>query len=145
MSDELRMDAYYFGFDATGCRDVDLILSAVASAGKAYHHTSDWTEELPHHPHYDGNTPAGWVQSSAAKAAARIESLTAERDALREALTTEPTDEALASACMWYRHDFGLLDKEAQREWIAVAREWWRASVKEIRARALAQQEGAKG
>lgn len=39
-----RMDAYYYGFDPTGVVEIDALLSAVASAGKAYHHTSDWAE-----------------------------------------------------------------------------------------------------
>ena len=37
-----RMDAYYFGFDPTGVPEVDAILSAVACAGKGYHHTDEW-------------------------------------------------------------------------------------------------------
>lgn len=39
---KLRMDAYYYGFNETGVRCVDEILSAVASAGKGYHHTEEW-------------------------------------------------------------------------------------------------------
>lgn len=33
-----RMDAYYYGFDSTGVDDIDRLLSAVACAGKAFHH-----------------------------------------------------------------------------------------------------------
>ena len=33
-----RMHAYYYGFDRTGLAAIDLILSAVATAGKGYHH-----------------------------------------------------------------------------------------------------------
>ncbi len=51
MSEKLRMDAYYYGFDATGCIEIDRILSAVASAGKAHHHTEGWTDKQ-----YDGKT-----------------------------------------------------------------------------------------
>lgn len=39
-----HMDAYYYGFTATGVRDVDNVLCSVASAGKACHHTEDWSE-----------------------------------------------------------------------------------------------------
>lgn len=42
-SDE-RMDAYYYGFDRTGVGIIDHILSAVAIAGKHYHHTEDWRQ-----------------------------------------------------------------------------------------------------
>ena len=42
-----RLDAYYFGFDATGQPTIDAILSAVAHAGKAYHHTDTWADEGP--------------------------------------------------------------------------------------------------
>lgn len=41
---KLRMNAYYFAFSETGVRCVDEILSAVACAGKGYHHTEDWAE-----------------------------------------------------------------------------------------------------
>lgn len=39
-----RMDAYYYGFEATGVGIVDGILSAVAQAGKSYHGTDMWAE-----------------------------------------------------------------------------------------------------
>jgi hypothetical protein len=46
MSEEkLRMDAYYYDFTETGVRCIDEILSAVATAGKGYHHTSDWNDK----------------------------------------------------------------------------------------------------
>lgn len=41
----LRLDAYYYGFDATGILEIDRILAAVAVAGKGYHHTEDWTTD----------------------------------------------------------------------------------------------------
>lgn len=40
-----RMDAYYYGFDRTGVGIIDAILSAVAAAGKGYHHTESWQDE----------------------------------------------------------------------------------------------------
>ena len=43
--EERRMDAYYFGFVFTGVDAIDDILSAVACAGKAYHHTGDWSDQ----------------------------------------------------------------------------------------------------
>ena len=45
-----RMDAYYYGFDETGCPEVDAILSAVAWAGKCYHHTESWADDEPGEP-----------------------------------------------------------------------------------------------
>ncbi len=39
---ELRMNAYYYSFKPTGCDHIDKILSAVAVAGKRFHHTEYW-------------------------------------------------------------------------------------------------------
>lgn len=41
-NEELRMNAYYYSFRRTGVIEIDRILSAVASAGKGYHHTESW-------------------------------------------------------------------------------------------------------
>lgn len=77
---ERRMDAYYYSFDSTGCDPVDKILSAVACAGKAYHHTDDWYEHASPQDDHTGGTPIDWIQNAAVEAAAEIERL-------REALT----------------------------------------------------------
>ena len=42
----LKLDAYYYGFDQTGVDAVDIILSAVAHAGKLAHHTEAWREHF---------------------------------------------------------------------------------------------------
>lgn len=70
MTDELRMDAYYFGFKSTGVREIDLIISAVACAGKAYHFTEDWNDKTDsgYEPH-EGESPVDWIQMAANKAA----------------------------------------------------------------------------
>jgi len=39
----------------------------------------------------------------------------------------EPTDEQVADACLWSRHDFGLLPDEEKRIAMSVIREHWRA------------------
>ena len=39
----------------------------------------------------------------------------------------EPTDEQLADACMWHRHDFGLLDDNDKRLLMRSMRDRWRA------------------
>lgn len=65
---DLRMDAYYYGFDATGYRPVDEILSAVARAGKAYHHTESWYgSDSPNFPMENVVQP---IQEAANRAAA---------------------------------------------------------------------------
>ena len=72
----LRMDAYYFGFEETGARSIDRILSAVACAGKAYHQTEDWRSECePYHPEMRGPTCVDWIQNAAADAATEREAL----------------------------------------------------------------------
>jgi hypothetical protein len=70
----VRLDAYYFGFDSTGNEDIDRVLSAVACAGKAYHHTSDWTEPIakPYEPTHRGGTCAEWIQNAANDAATKL-------------------------------------------------------------------------
>jgi hypothetical protein len=70
-----RMDAYYFGFDPTGVAMIDRILSAVAHAGKAYHHTEDWTDECSPPEHLRGGTCAAWIQYAAKDAADAITTL----------------------------------------------------------------------
>ena len=64
----LRMSAYYYGFDPTGVREIDLILSAIACAGKAYHHTECWNDECEWAPH-TGKSPVEWIQNAANSAA----------------------------------------------------------------------------
>ena len=39
----------------------------------------------------------------------------------------EPTDEQVADACLWRRHDFGLLDDEEKRIAMSAMRGHWRA------------------
>ena len=40
-----RLSSYYFDFDPTGDERIDLILGAVAVAGKAYHSTEWWNDD----------------------------------------------------------------------------------------------------
>lgn len=66
---DLRMDAYYFGFSLTGVREIDEILSAVACAGKSYHHTEWWGESD------EDNDEPSWaqvIQEAADRAAAKF-------------------------------------------------------------------------
>jgi hypothetical protein len=69
----MRMSAYYYSFTPTGVPEIDRILSAVACAGKAYHHTncwaddSDWTDEG-----CVGKSPVDWIQNAANDAAAKL-------------------------------------------------------------------------
>lgn len=83
MSDDLRMSAYYYSFDSTGQREIDLILSAVACAGKAFHHTEGWSEECAPYDGHEGDTPEAWIKNAAQKAAAEIARLRAENERLR--------------------------------------------------------------
>lgn len=66
---DLRMDAYYYGFEPTGVREIDLILSAVACAGKAFHETADWRNDARPYDGHTGETPEQWIQNAASKAA----------------------------------------------------------------------------
>lgn len=83
----MRMDAYYFGFTPTGIEVVDRILSAVACAGKAYHHTESWTEPAtPYEDFLRGATCAEWIQYAAADAASALKAQDEKLARLGEAL-----------------------------------------------------------
>ena len=61
------MDAYYYSFEETGCLDIDKILSAVATAGKAHHHTDEWNDTDDGEP-----SQIDYIQDAACGAAERI-------------------------------------------------------------------------
>lgn len=81
-----RMSAYYYGFNMTGLNIIDTILSAVACAGKAYHHTDQWTDgDTPgkdYNQRLSGDCPAEWIQNAAMDAEGSIRELIADRDRL---------------------------------------------------------------
>lgn len=74
-----RMNAYYYSFEPTGVEAIDRLLSAVACAGKAYHHTDQWTESVfgsePYEPDHRGGSPVEWIQNAAEDAAAEFRAL----------------------------------------------------------------------
>ena len=77
----MRLNAYYYAFNPTGVEAIDRILSAVACAGKAFHSTDDWGDEVwdyneagekvpaPYEPFLRGWTPVDWIQNAANDAA----------------------------------------------------------------------------
>ena len=71
----MRMDAYYYSFDKTGNEKIDRILSAVACAGKAYHHTDSWNDDCYTPEGHVGNNPIDWIQNAAKDAAAEVRAL----------------------------------------------------------------------
>ncbi|MFU3207252.1 hypothetical protein ACM7HB_30255 [Pseudomonas aeruginosa] len=73
-----NLDAYYYGFDPTGCDLVDSVLEQVARAGKAFHSTDDWNEE-----DLDGLSPVDKMQAAANASAKTIMALIAEVEHLR--------------------------------------------------------------
>jgi hypothetical protein len=86
---ELRMDAYYYGFEPTGVREIDLILSAVACAGKAFHETADWRDDARPYDGHIGNTPVEWIQNAANAAADEVRAAQAAAQA-----PAEPVDDS---------------------------------------------------
>lgn len=82
-NEKLRMDAYYYGFAETGQAEIDLILSAVACAGKSFHHTDQWNDEDSPWPGHTGNSPTEWITNAASSAAQEMVRLKAENEALR--------------------------------------------------------------
>jgi len=70
------MEAYYYSFKPTGIESIDLILSAVACAGKSYHHTEYWMDKTPlYQDKLHGESPVEWIQNAANDAAALIAKL----------------------------------------------------------------------
>lgn len=101
----LRLNSYYFAFETTGERAIDIVLSAVAGAGKSYHHTENWGDDS------DGLSCAGRIQTAAVAAAdgiaalrAQLATVTAERDALRELATGVAKAE---DTVRWLREEAG--------------------------------------
>ncbi|HBO4748900.1 TPA: hypothetical protein L4V19_002006 [Pseudomonas aeruginosa] len=74
-----NLDAYYYGFDPTGCDLVDSVLEQVARAGKAFHSTDYWNEE-----DLDGLSPVDKMQAAANASAKTIMALIAEVEHLRK-------------------------------------------------------------
>ena len=62
--------AYYYGFLATGVLEIDAILKAVAHAGKAYHHTEEWSDTDEGEP-----SEADKIQKAADHAASVVRAL----------------------------------------------------------------------
>ncbi|MFU6557269.1 hypothetical protein ACM79U_11720 [Pseudomonas aeruginosa] len=77
-----NLDAYYYGFDPTGCDLVDSVLEQVARAGKAFHSTDDWNEE-----DLDGLSPVDKMQAAANASAKTIMALIAEVERLKAELS----------------------------------------------------------
>lgn len=84
MPDQLRMNAYYYSFEPTGVYAIDKILSAVATAGKAFHSTSEWSEDGEYGPGewapFTGTSCSEWIQNAANEAAEAWRATAAEGD-----------------------------------------------------------------
>lgn len=68
----MRMNAYYYSFEETKIQEIDKILSAVACAGKAYHHTEDWRNNCDPYDGHTGKNPIEWIQNAANQAAEKF-------------------------------------------------------------------------
>lgn len=103
---DLRMHAYYFGFTPTGVELVDRVLSAVAHAGKGYHHTEDWlSNDIDDWDCFRGGSYAGWIQCAASDAAASqrellsaLKAMVAGYDGVRQMLTSTTVIQKLEAA-----------------------------------------------
>lgn len=86
-----RLNAYYFSFDSTGSPIIDAILSAVAYAGKSYHHTESWAGDSRWD---EGRSYVDVIQAAANEAANKL----TDADALLDRLAhmTEARDNARA-------------------------------------------------
>ena len=78
-----RMNAYYYSFDPTGQPAIDAILSAVAHAGKGYHHTESWHDDGEWSRWGEGRSVVDVIQAAANEAALALLDAAEESDALR--------------------------------------------------------------
>jgi len=119
----VRLDAYYYGFDATGEHSVDVILSAVACAGKAFHHTESWTDDshVYEPDHHRGANPVEWIQNAANAARTELAALRRRAEdaeamlrAVKGTWTKEPpTESGWFWVKLWYgNHELVLFDHE---------------------------------
>lgn len=92
-----KSSAYYFGFEPTGQKGIDLILGAVCAAGKGHHHTESWGDEDMCSP--DAGSYIDLIQAAAAEAAALNKQLA---EALRylRAFPTAPKAHECAEAAL---------------------------------------------
>jgi len=87
LRDDLRMDAYYYAFSETGQILVDRMLSSVALAGKAYHHTEFWSDDAePWRSWQRGSSHVEFIQNAANDVATRLTALAEENERLKAAL-----------------------------------------------------------
>ena len=94
---ERRMEAYYYEFYPTGVDCIDKILSAVACAGKAYHHTEEWCKDCYPWDDHVGYTPVDWIQNAANEASRTL------ADGLKSAVTDSVEDAVGALYTQLYR------------------------------------------
>ena len=60
------LNSYYFSFEKTGNEKVDNLLYAICRAGKAFHSTSQWNDEVGEiYKNVKGDTPIEWIQNAA--------------------------------------------------------------------------------
>ena len=56
------LNSYYFSFEKTGNEKVDNLLYAICRAGKAFHSTSQWNDEVGEiYKNVKGDTPIEWI------------------------------------------------------------------------------------
>ena len=77
-----RMNAYYYSFDPTGQPAIDAILSAVAHAGKGYHHTESWHDDGEWSRWGEGRSVVDVIQAAANEAALALLDAAEGRDIL---------------------------------------------------------------
>ncbi len=104
--DDWRMNAYYFGFSATGIAAIDRILSSVACAGKSSHHTDCWLDSCEPYPHLRGDSCAEWIQRAAEDAVKEVHAAVA---AERKAAYEECAQICDQHAAVAWNHKAGIL------------------------------------
>lgn len=90
----MRMEAYYFRFEPTECYPVDKILSSVACAGKGFHNTSNWNDEIGKSKEFpDGYSYVDLIQQSAFEASILVKEMEQDFFFILESICRDRNDE----------------------------------------------------
>ena len=112
----MRMNAYYYSFDKTEVNKIDLILSAVAHAGKAFHHTDQWNEKIGYQiEDTTGSTPVEWIQNAANAAAKEFQRIPELEQRIRE-LEQQSQRDALDGQAALDEANNRIRELEAERD-----------------------------
>lgn len=134
----MRMEAYYYSFAPTGVEAIDRILSAVANAGKAFHHTESWTEvDAGPRDGLRGESPVEWIQNAANDAAKALSLPSPPAQATAEGHSLSPADSTTGSGL--FPVPLSETQEAVIKQWAADDRLWTTQETVEFNLRVFAR------